>query len=127
MALRNDIDNKFKWHLNDLFETDEVWQKNYNELKNQTQSINSFQGKLSNLETLKECLEKTYDVYEKFGRVYVYAHMKLHEDTNNNFYQAMADKADMLQTKISAAASFIEPEILNLDQQQLGGSCCLLK
>ncbi len=119
MALRNDIDNKFKWHLNDLFETDEVWQKNYNELKNQTQSINSFQGKLSNLETLKECLEKTYDVYEKFGRVYVYAHMKLHEDTNNNFYQAMADKADMLQTKISAAASFIEPEILNLDQQQL--------
>ncbi len=119
MKLRNEIDDKFKWHLNDLFDTDELWQNSYDELNNSIALINSFRGKLNDLQILKQCLEKVYDIYEKLGRVYVYAQMKLHEDANNNFYQAMADKSDIIRVKIAAAASFIEPEILNLSEEQL--------
>lgn len=119
MTLRNEIDDKFKWHLNDLFETDDIWQKSYDSLNNQISSIKKFQGKLNDIEILKQCFDKTHEICEKFGRVYVYAHMKLHEDANNNFYQAMADKADILQTKISSATSFIDPEILNLSENDL--------
>lgn len=119
MKLRNEINDKFKWHLNDLFDTDELWQNSYDELNESIPLINSFRGKLNNLQILKQCLEKIYDIYEKLGRVYVYAQMKLHEDTNNTFYQAMADKSDIIRVKIAAAASFIEPEILNLSEEQL--------
>lgn len=119
MILRNEVDNKYKWHLEDLFQTNDIWQKNYDELINQIPLIKSFRNKLNDLDILKECLEKVHGIYEKFGRVYVYAHMRLHEDTGNNFYQAMADKADMLQTQISSATSFIEPEILDLDNDKI--------
>lgn len=119
MATRNEIDSKFKWHLEDLFQTNDIWQKSYDELISQIPSISSFQNKLADLDMLKKCLENIHGIYEKFGRIYVYAHMRLHEDTANTFYQAMADKADMLQVQIASAASFIEPEILNLDQDKL--------
>ena len=105
---RKEVDSKFKWCLEDLFQTDDLWQKKYDQILNQIPEIESFKGKLNNLEILRECLEKIYKIYEELGRLYVYAHMRLHEDTSNNFYQGLSDKADMIQTKISVAASFIE-------------------
>lgn len=106
MKLRNEVDDKFKWHLNDLFDTDELWQNSYDELNESIALINSFRGKLNDLQILKQCLEKVYDIYEKLGRVYVYAQMKLHEDANNNSYQAMADKSDIIRVKNCSRSFF---------------------
>ena len=49
------------------------------------------------------------NIYEKASQLlqnlYVYTHMKQHEDTRINENQAMATKTDMLSTELSTASS----------------------
>lgn len=119
MALRSEVEDKFKWHLEDLFQDNNAWEQEFDNLDNQATVIKTFEGKLNGLEFLKKCLDKSREIGERLGRLYVYAHMRLHEDMNNNFYNSMAQKADAMASKISAAMSFIEPEILNIDENRL--------
>ena len=120
MTLRSDIDNKFKWHLEDLFENDDLWQKDFDEVKKKVNAIEkNFKGKLNDLDVLKKCLDESRDIGEKLGRLYVYAFMRFHEDMNNNFYNGMTQKVTELESQVSAKTCFIEPEILNISEDGL--------
>src|SRR5699024_7126752 len=45
-----------------------------------------------------------------------YAHMRNDQDTTNDFYQALNQKAESLLTLFSSTMSFIVPEILSMDE-----------
>ena len=115
MTLRSDIDNKFKWHLEDLFENDDLWQKDFDEVKKKVNAIEkNFKGKLNDLDAVKKCLDESRDIGEKLGRLYVYAFMRFHEDMNNNFYNGMTQKVTEIESQVSAQISLIETDILNI-------------
>ncbi len=118
---RNEIEEKFKWKLSDLFATDELWQKEYDEIIALLDEFNAYKGRLNNCEILLKVLRLRDSVDERASRVYVYAGMKLHEDSNISFYQGLSDKADSLVTKLSQATAFIDPEILSIDEVILKG------
>ena len=47
------------------------------------------------------------------------AYMRLHQDTTDNTYQAMADRVTTLANEFNAAASYLTPEILAIPQERL--------
>lgn len=63
------------------------------------------------------------NIYEKASQLlqnlYVYTHMKQHEDTRINENQAIATKTDMLSTELSTASSYMVPEIIAIDESKL--------
>ncbi len=118
---RAEIADEFKWHLNDLVASDEAWKDGVADLQARAERLAGYAGKLTDGETLLACLNDCFAAFEIEGRLYAYANMKFHEDTNITKYQSMADLAQSTSVKISAAAAFIDPEILLIDEARLRG------
>lgn len=117
LPLRNEIDSKLKWNIEDLYKNDEYWKEDYNKIKQLLTQIPKFKNKLSSsADILLNCLKFSDEISKISEKVYVYANMKLHEDTSNSFYQGLADQAQSLMVKISSDSSFIVPEILSIDE-----------
>ncbi|MBQ3600461.1 MAG: oligoendopeptidase F [Lachnospiraceae bacterium] len=110
---REEVKAEDKWAIEDLFETDEDWEKEYNELEGLCQELVAYKGKLfANVETFSKFFEKYETAKLYMERVYVYAGQKNHEDTTNSKYQGLSDRASALMTKYHESVAFVEPEIL---------------
>lgn len=115
---RSKIDENFKWSISDLFKSDEDWQKAYDNVESNLLKFNDYKGKL-NINNLFDCLKLRDNVMLKTEQVFVYAGLRANEDSTNNFYQGLDAKSNRLITLASAATSFIEPEILSLNEGEL--------
>jgi len=109
---RCEIDDAFKWRLCDLYATDEIWREGFEAMKGKIPGFEKYKGKLSETDMLLACLKDWLETGEEISRLFVYAAMKLHEDTNISVYQGFADMAQTLSVQYMSAVSFIEPEIL---------------
>ncbi len=116
---RSEIDDKYKWDLTALFETDVKWQEAHDEIISKLPEVEAFKGKLANADTLLECLTYLDVMLEWTEKCFVYANMKLHEDGSVSKYQGFVSKAEGLVAKVSQAASFVEPELLSIPQETL--------
>jgi oligoendopeptidase F len=117
---RSEIPVEYKWRLEDIFATDEDWEKEFQEVKNMIPKISEFQGKLGeSADTLYAALQYQDEISERLGKLYTYAHMRYDEDTTNSFYQGLNDRATNLYTQVASALSFIVPEILSIDEERL--------
>ncbi|WIV20637.1 oligoendopeptidase F [Paenibacillus polygoni] len=116
---RSEVPLEDQWNLQDLFENQAAWDKEYEEVKTLTKKAAEFQGKLSQAEAVKSCFELEDDISLKTERLYVYAHMHHDEDTANPTYQALSQKAKKLSVQVSESLSFVTPEILALPDKEL--------
>lgn len=117
---RSEIDQEYKWKLEDLYETDTLWEKDYANLSQAISSFSQFQGTLSRSpENLLKCLTEYNTLSQKMDAIYTYAFMRFHEDSTNATYQNLSAKAENLLISYSAAASFMVPEILSIPENQL--------
>ncbi len=74
---------------------------------------------------MKESAEALYavsfpdldDISRVFSSLYVYASQKYHQDMGNQKYQGYAGKMDSMMAVLADASSFVEPEILELDEE----------
>lgn len=115
---RAEVSNEFKWSVSDLFETDGLWEKEFDRLKLEIKIMEEFKNKLT-ADNLLDCLTKRDALSERFEKVYVYANLRLNEDQTNSFYQGLSDKSDGLLVSFKSYTSFIEPEILAMDEKLL--------
>lgn len=117
---RSEVDKKFTWAIEDLFATDDLWEKEYNRIKELLPKAEGYKGRLSESgKTLLEYLKLSDEIGKMMGRVYVYANQKYHEDTANSVYQDLADKAGVLAVQADTALSFFTPEILSIPEETL--------
>jgi oligoendopeptidase F len=115
---RDDLDDKFKWKLTDLLSSPQEWQETYETCINLSNQIIEFKNLLSsNAQTLYECLNIRDKLLIATEKLYVYSHMKLHENTKNPDSQALAQKATALEAKIDQSIAFIEPELISLSKE----------
>lgn len=120
LPLRQEVNKNLKWKIEDLYANNEQWKKGYEQLKQSLARFSNFKGKLGDSsDALLECLTFNDEVSQLAEKVYVYATMKLHEDTSNSFYQGLSDQAQNIMVQLSAATSFIVPEILSIDETKL--------
>ena len=69
---REEALDKYKWDLTDIYESQEEWEKDYNELMNNVGKYESYKGKLNNEETLKEYFEFNEWYSRKFMNLIMY-------------------------------------------------------
>jgi oligoendopeptidase F len=117
---RSELETEHKWAIEDLFQKDEDWKKEYEQTKELIVKLGEYQGRL--LETpdiLLEFLHLENEVSLHIERIYVYANQKYHEDTSNGTYQGLADQAGTLVVELESAMSFVVPEILMIPAETI--------
>jgi len=119
---RSDIPGKYKWKLEDIYATSQLWEADYARLESSLSRFATFKGKLGKSpKILLNCLQLQDSLGIIMEQLWVYANMRLDEDTRISFHQAMADRVSNLSTQFSQAVSFIEPDILALSKGKLEG------
>lgn len=116
---RKDIDAANKWHINDLFATEEAWADTCLDIKDVLPLITSFQGTLHEKDALLLCLHLRDEAEIALGKVYAYARLQKDADNGNGQTQFLTGTAELLLTDFEKAVAFIEPELLALPREQL--------
>ncbi|XJZ28192.1 oligoendopeptidase F [Bacillota bacterium Lsc_1132] len=119
---RSEIPVDDTWRLEDVFSSDEEWEKEFQDVKKQIPGIQEFQGKLGeSAEKLYEALQYEDHLLERIGKLYTYAHMRYDQDTTNSFYQGLDDRMKNLYSQAASQLAFIVPEILSIEESKLSG------
>ena len=114
---REEVPTELTWDLTSIFATDEAWEQEFAEVQAMLGQADRYKGKVAEgAKGLFETLQFSDQVGQRFGKLYVYSHLKHDQDTTNSKYQAMDSRVKSLGAKLSAALSFITPEILALDE-----------
>ncbi|MBO5221280.1 MAG: oligoendopeptidase F [Clostridia bacterium] len=122
MKERKEIAKELTWDLTQIFESDAAWEEAYNDAVAAVQTIPAIKGTLSqSAAALKQGLDTLYGAMQKLERVYSYTFLRKSLDNGDATSQQMSGKAMILYTQMSAAASFLEPEILAMDGELLAG------
>ncbi|WP_424766913.1 oligoendopeptidase F [Paenibacillus sp. sgz302251] len=116
---RSETAPESRWKLEDLFESQAAWDKEFAEAKALIKKASAYQGKLADVQQLKACFELEDELSLHVERLYVYANMKHHEDTAEPVYQALSDKSKKLSVETGEALSFVTPEVLSLPDDTL--------
>ena len=111
---REEIKETDKWSVNEVYPSDEAWEKEYKELQEEAPKLKDFEGKLKNGEVLIEYLELNEKISRKAEKIYVYAHLKSDEDTSNSKYQSMMNKIDAYMAEYATYSAYLVPELLSL-------------
>jgi oligoendopeptidase F len=116
---RTEIADEYRWHLDDLYRDRQTWESDFQKLTSALPGIRAFDGKLTSAEAVARCFALCDQTDELMERLYVYAHMKHHEDTGAPENQGPVNMVDRIAVELGEAASFIEPELLNLPEATL--------
>lgn len=116
---RSEVEKKYLWALEDVYASDDLWEKDYKELDKSVNFVSAYKGKLSDKAKLLELLKKSDETEIKLEKLYSYARMRLDQDSSNNFYAGLTDRAQALLVKYSAASSYINPELCSLDEKYI--------
>lgn len=115
---RSEVNENNVWKLEDLFASDEEWEKFYDKLSSEL-DFGKYAGHLSDKAQLKKFLRENDKFCIDVERLYGYAHMKHDEDTRNSKYTSYNGKADMLYSRYCSEVAFYEPELASLDDEYL--------
>ncbi|WP_018591815.1 oligoendopeptidase F [Terrisporobacter glycolicus] len=117
---RNAVENKFKWTIDEMYLNEGAIEKDIQKVNELIEEAKKYKGTLADSE---ENLYNALNLSEQASRIlqnlYVYTHMKSHEDTRINKNQGNATKTDMLSTELSMATSYMVPEIIAMDNEKL--------
>lgn len=110
---RSEIPTSYTWNLQSIYHSDAEWERDFTRISELLPQVAAFQGRLcSSGETLLEALRLRDGAYEVWGRLFVYANMRMHEDSANSVYQALADRSTTLANDLNTATAYMTPEIL---------------
>ncbi|CRK83455.1 oligoendopeptidase F [Neobacillus massiliamazoniensis] len=117
---RSEIPVEETWRLEDIFSSDEEWEKEFQEVKKLIPGIKDFEGKLGESpDTLYNALQYQDQLLERGGKLYTYSHMRYDQDTTNSFYQGLDDRMKNLFSQAGSQLAFIVPELLSIDENKI--------
>ena len=117
---RSEISPENTWKLEHIYQSNDLWEEDFKKLKELSDKIKKFKNTIGkSSDSLLNCLNTNTEMERLFEKVYVYAHMRSHEDTTDSYYQGLADRADSLSVQLSSVSSFITPEILAIPDDDL--------
>lgn len=118
---RKDINEIYKWKIDDLYTSKESWQNAAQNLKARLNDFKNLQGQLGNAAKLLEALQQQSKLSEEISKIYAYARLQLDADNTDQALQAMAGEAESLLSDFNNAVSFVEPEIIAQPQNFIKG------
>jgi len=122
MAKRDKIDEKLKWKLEDIYASNEDWEKDFIRLEEMFADIPEIKKTLTkSAKSLYKALVKIEQMEHIAANLFVYARMRRDEDNSVAAYQAMVSRATEINVKMSSALSFVSPALLSLKKGVLEG------
>ncbi|OYS17103.1 oligoendopeptidase F [Lactobacillus taiwanensis] len=120
LPTRNEVSDDLKWDLSRVFENDQEWEKEYQQVTNEIKNISKYKQTLTKSgKDLYEGITAILAIERRLEKVYVYATMSSDVDTKNNHYLGFVAKVQSLANQMAAATSFVDPEILSIPEKTL--------
>lgn len=121
MKVRDEVPDKYKWNLEDIYKTDDVWKAEKERIQEAMQQMGKYKGKLTqSAATLLEALKLNTSLAKEMTRLFSYASMKSDQDTRVTKYAGMKQELQQVFAQYSALTSYIEPELLaSLDENKI--------
>lgn len=117
---RSEVPEELTWNLNDLFLSDEAWEKELEIIEKDIAAFDRFKGSLHNgPKALLDCLVAQELLSMKVIKAWTYASLKQSADGTDPINQANSVKFSALRTNMIAALSFIHSEILAFEEGTL--------
>ncbi len=116
---REELAQKDKWRLEDIFESNEKWESSFSALSKKAGQISTFKGQIKDKKSIIDCLNLEDSLSLELEKLYVYASMRQDEDGAVEKYSAMKSRIEMLSVKMAEESSFITPELTALDDKIL--------
>jgi len=119
---RKEIDNQYKWDLENLFSSDEEWEESFQSTSDRIDDLREFEGQLTDsASNLKQYLKlrNQIQIKKSIEEIRSYARKKYDEDTRRDKYQGMKSRAETLSSKFSSATSFFTPEIQDAGREKI--------
>ena len=105
-----------RWRLEDIFESDALWEESYRQVEKELESIPALKGSLAqSAPKLLVALDTLNDLERRAEKLFVYASMRRDEDNGRAEYQEKADRALNLLVRMESETAFVVPELLKAD------------
>ena len=119
---REDVKKENTWALEDIYASDDLWEKELEELTAICKDFASYEGHLTDsAEKLYEYLTLSEKAEKLLERIYIYANQALHVDMNNSTYQDFSSRAATAMVQYQSATAFVTPEFLSVDESVIRG------
>ena len=119
---REDIPEEYRWQLEDIYQNQDEWEKDFSRVQELINHIGTYQGGVGESASgLKQVIEILNEMQSKGDNLYVYSRMRRDEDNSNAQYQTLFDRAEGLGVKANAAVAFVVPELLAMTREQVKG------
>ena len=122
MALRarKEMDPEYQWRLTDIYPTTEAWEQAFRKAGKDVEALSELPGTLTaSREALKEGLDRVYETIRPVELLYLYANLLKSGDNGDPEAQRLEGRAMQLYVSLSAAISFLNPEILTIPREIL--------
>ncbi len=117
---RSEIDQKYKWDLTDIYESEDEWEADYKAAAEMVDEYSNFEGKLGNsAETLLDYLNFDREISNRLRKLYQFASLSKDLNLKETKYQGMFERIQNLQNKVETAKAFVRPEILSIGNDKL--------
>ncbi len=114
---RSEVKLEETWNAESVFESTAAWETERQAIVDTLPSLDQFPGTLSNSATaLADWLEFYASIMQRIERLYFYAAMSQAVETTNQKATAMTGQAGSLWSRLDAACSFAEPEMLAIGE-----------
>jgi oligoendopeptidase F len=112
---RDEIPDRFKWNLKNIFHDWESWQQAYTELDQKVDEFAALQGTLAQgAGKLLAALELRDDIGQLEYRVWYFASLWYDQDQRDNQINARRQQVQILFAKAAQASSWFDPELLTI-------------
>lgn len=117
---RAEVATEHTWNLETIYPTNDAWEADFARVAALLPGIRAYQGRLADAAaSLLEALARRDAAGELLGRLFVYAHMRLHEDSAKSTYQALADRVTTLANDLNTSSAYMTPEILAIPAERI--------
>ena len=114
---RSEIPEKYKWNLKDIYVSDDAWKADCDRVSKEVEKMAAFNGRTA--EDPKGAIRCYFALQEALLPVYVYASLRKETDNTDPEAQNLKDLALRLYVQASSAWAFLEPELLEIDEEKL--------
>jgi len=119
---RSEIPAAYRWDLSAIFPSDAAWEAARADLARRIPSLTAHRGKLGESPAaLRAGLDAVFGAQRDLERVTVYASARSDEDVRAAKPREMRQAAQRLGVELSAATSFVRPELLALPEAKVRG------
>ena len=117
---RKDVNQKDKWDLSSIYKSTEEWEKALAGLPAMTEDVAAFKGKLGESSgSLLNALKAYESVLLQMESVYHFASLEHEADEDDTSATDRYGRATMAYTNMQAQLSFIDPELMEIDEDRL--------